>query len=180
MNLATDQDWGANFTYQLHIFQWWDVTSNLNMEYSKLTGSGSYSTLTNEYLTCGLNVNSTLHLPARFNIQLQGHYRTPRVSPQGTTKAMNGLDLGFRKELLKNHALAISVNISDLLNTQQFSNHYETDAFIQDYERKRTTRFIRLNLRYRFGKMDPNMFKKKRSNDEPVDDEHAPQGFQRL
>ncbi|WP_162277530.1 outer membrane beta-barrel protein [Chitinophaga rupis] len=167
MNLAKDQDWGGNFTYQLHLFRWWDVTSNLNLEYSKLTGSGSFSTLTNEYLTYGVNVNSTLRLPSHFNVQLQGHYRSPRVSPQGTTKAMNGIDLGLRKEFLKNNALAISLNISDLLNTQQFSNHYETEAFIQDYERKRTTRFIRLNLRYRFGKMDPNMFKKKKQVEEP-------------
>ena len=181
MNLATDQDWGGNFTYQLHIFRWWDVTSNLNVEYSRLTGPDNIASLSNEYLTYGLNVNSNLRLPARFNIQLQGHYRSPRVLPQGTAKAMNGMDLGIRKEMLKNNALAVSLNISDVLNTQQFSQHYETDAFIQDYDRKRTTRFIRLNLRYRFGKMDPNMFKKKRHTGDQ-EEEGAPirEGDQRL
>lgn len=173
LNLATDQDWGGNFTYQLHIFRWWDVTSNLNVEYSRLTGPDNITSLSNEYLSYGLNVNSNLRLPARFNIQLQGNYRSPRVLPQGTAKAMNGMDLGIRKEMLKNNALAISLNISDILNTQQYSQHYETQAFIQDYDRKRTTRFIRLNLRYRFGKMDPNMFKKKRHTEEP-EEEGAP------
>lgn len=170
MNLATDQDWGGNLTYQLHIFRWWDVTSNLNMEYSRLTGPDNMASLSNEYLTYGVNVNSNLRLPARFNIQLQGHYRSPRILPQGTFKAMNGMDLGIRKEMLKNNALAISLNISDLLNTQQYSQHYETDAFIQDYDRKRTTRFIRLNLRYRFGKMDPNLFRKKKHTEEPEEE----------
>jgi len=69
--------------------------------------------------------------------------------------------------MLKNNALAIALNISDVLNTQDFSSHYETDAFIQDYTRKRTTRFIRLNIRYRFGKMDPDMFRKKKKQEVP-------------
>jgi hypothetical protein len=171
LNLATDIDWGGNLTYQLHIFRWWDVTSNFNLEYSRLTGPDDMTSISNEYVSYGVNVNSNLRLPARFNIQLQGHYRSPRVLPQGTFKAMNGMDLGIRKEMLKNNALAISLNISDLLNTQQFSQHYETEAFIQDYDRKRTTRFIRLNLRYRFGKMDPNLFKRKKATETPEEEE---------
>lgn len=163
MNLATDKDWGANFTYNLHIIRGWNVTTNLNMEYSKLIGAN----ISNEYVTYGVTINSNVRLPAKINLQVNGNYRSPRVQPQGTFKAMNGIDLGIRKEMLKNNALAVALNISDVLNTQDFSSHYETDAFIQDYTRKRTTRFIRLNIRYRFGKMDPDMFKKKKKQEVP-------------
>lgn len=166
MNLATDKDWGANFTYNLHIVEGWNVTTNLNLEYSRLTGGN----IDNENLTYGVTVNSTVRLTKKFNIQVNGHYRSPRVQPQGTFKAMNGIDLGFRKELLKDNKMAISLNISDILNTQNFSTHYETESFIQDYSRKRTTRFIRLNIRYRFGKMDPNMFKKKKKPEEVTEE----------
>jgi hypothetical protein len=162
MNLATDKDWGANFTYNLHIVEGWNVSTNLNLEYSKLTGGN----INNENFSYGITMNSTVRLPHKFNVQMNGHYRAPRVTPQGSFKAMNGIDLGFRKELLKNNAMAISLNISDVLNTQKFSTHYETASFIQDYSRKRTTRFIRINIRYRFGKMDPNMFKKKKKPEE--------------
>jgi outer membrane receptor protein involved in Fe transport len=162
MNLATDKDWGANFTYNLHIVEGWNVSTNLNLEYSKLTGGN----INNENFSYGITMNSTVRLPHKFNVQMNGHYRAPRVTPQGSFKAMNGIDLGFRKELLKNNAMAISLNISDILNTQKFSTHYETASFIQDYSRKRTTRFIRINIRYRFGKMDPNMFKKKKKPEE--------------
>ena len=162
MNLATDKDWGANFTYNLHIVERWNVSTNLNLEYSRLSGP----TINNENLTYGITVNSTVRLPKKFNIQLNGHYRSPRVQPQGTFKAMNGIDLGFRKELLKDNKMAISLNISDVLNTQNFSTHFQTESFIQDYSRKRTTRFVRINIRYRFGKMDPNMFKKKKKQED--------------
>lgn len=166
MNLATDKDWGANFTYNLHIIPRWNVTTNLNMEYSKLTGAN----VNNEYVTYGITVNSNVRLPGKVSMQVNGHYRSPRVQPQGTFKAMNGVDMGIRKEMLKNNALAISLNITDVLNTQNYSSHYETDAFIQDYTRKRTTRFIRLNIRYRFGKMDPDMFKKKKKQEVPEEE----------
>lgn len=166
MNLATDKDWGANFTYNLHILKGWNLTASLNMEYSKLTGAR----ISNEYVSYGVNVNSNVRLPARFHVQINGHYRSPRVQPQGTFKAMNGVDMGIRKEMLKNNALSVSLNIPDILNTQNFSSHYETDAFIQDYTRKRTTRFIRLNIRYRFGKMDPDMFKRKKKQESPEEE----------
>ncbi|HVI48274.1 MAG TPA: TonB-dependent receptor [Chitinophaga sp.] len=162
MNLATQQNMGANISYSINFYKWWKASANLNMEYNKLSSAA----INNENFSVGLNANTQFRLPGRFSIELSGHLRTPRIQPQGTFKAMNGIDLGMRKELLKNRNLVIALNISDLLNTQQFSSHYETPVFIQDYDRKRTTRFIRLNIRYRFGKMDPNLFKKKKRVEE--------------
>ncbi len=168
MNLATSQNMGANFSYSWKIFKWWKFNSNLNLEYNKIDAV----TIHNENFTYGLSGNMQFRLPQRFNVELSGHYRSPRIQPQGTFKAMNGIDLGIRKEFLKNNRLVIAVNVSDLLNTQQYNSHYVTPTFIQDYDRKRATRFVRLNVRYRFGKMDPNLFKKKKRQD---DEEEKPQ-----
>lgn len=174
MNLATDQDWGSNVTYHLHIFRWWDVVSNLNLEYSRLTGAADVKNISNENFSYGMNLTCNLRLPADVKVQMQGRFRSPRVQAQGTFKAMNGMDIGIRKEMLKNKALAISLNISDVFNTQQFNSHYETATFIQDYDRKRTSRFVRVNVRYRFGKMDPNLFKKKKHQEEEEQQEGEP------
>lgn len=162
MNLATQQNIGGNVSYSLNISKWWKVWANLNLEYNKLTSI----TVNNENFSYGLNGNTQFRLPGRVSIELGGHFRSPRIQPQGTFKAMNGMDLGIRKEFLKTKALVVALNISDILNTQQFNSHYETATFIQDYDRKRATRFIRLNVRYRFGKMDPNLFKKKKPQPE--------------
>jgi len=158
MNLATQQNIGGNLSYSLNLTKRWKVWANLNLEYNRLTSI----TVNNENLSYGLNGNTQFRLPGRFSVELGGHFRSPRIQPQGTFKAMNGMDLGLRKEFLKTRALVVAVNVADILNTQQFSSHYETSTFIQDYDRKRATRFIRLNVRYRFGKMDPNLFKKKK------------------
>jgi iron complex outermembrane receptor protein len=162
MNLATQQNIGGNVSYSLNLTKWWKVWANLNLEYNKLTSI----TVNNENFSYGLNGNTQFRLPGRFSIELGGHFRSPRIQPQGTFRAMNGMDLGIRKEFMKTKALVVALNVSDILNTQQFNSHYETATFIQDYDRKRVTRFIRLNVRYRFGKMDPNLFKKKKSSEE--------------
>lgn len=165
MNLATQQNIGGNVSYSLNLNKWWKVWANLNLEYNKLTSIA----INNENFSYGLNGNTQFRLPGRVSIELGGHFRSPRIQPQGTFKAMNGMDLGVRKEFLKTRALVVALNISDILNTQQFNSHYETATFIQDYDRKRATRFIRLNIRYRFGKMDPNLFKKKKQSSEEED-----------
>jgi iron complex outermembrane receptor protein len=168
-NLSKSKDLGGNFTYRIRLYKWWNVTTNLNLQYTQMSGS-TIASLNNENLSYGFNVNTNLRLPAKFSVQLNGKYRSPRVLPQGTFKAMNGMDIGMRKEMLKNNALAVSVNISDVLNTQQFNSHYVTPNFIQDYDRKRVTRFVRVNVRYRFGKMDPNLFRKKKHEKEEEED----------
>lgn len=177
MNLATQQNMGGNVSYSLNLTKWWKVWANLNVEYSKLTSIA----VNNENFSYGLNGNTQFRLPGRFSVELGGHFRSPRIQPQGTFKAMNGIDLGLRKELLE-RKLVVALNISDLLNSQQFSSHYETTTFIQDYERKRATRFIRLNIRYRFGKMDPNLFKKKKpqEEEEKQEEEKPKEGTGRL
>jgi outer membrane receptor protein involved in Fe transport len=162
MNLATQQNMGGNISYSLNLTKWWKVWANLNVEYNKLTSV----TINNENLSYGLNGNTQFRLPARVSVEVSGHFRSPRIQPQGTFKAMNGIDMGIRKEFLKNRNLVVALNVADLFNTQQFSSHYQTATFIQDYDRKRVTRFIRLNVRYRFGKMDPNLFKKKKHQQE--------------
>ncbi|WP_143309286.1 TonB-dependent receptor [Chitinophaga vietnamensis] len=168
MNLATLRNTGANLSYSINFTKWWKASANLNAEYNQISGP----VVNIDNVTYGINANTQFRLPAKFSIELSGHYRSPRIQPQGTFKAMNGIDFGIRKEMLKTKALVIALNISDLLNTQQYSSHYETSTFIQDYDRKRTTRFIRVNIRYRFGKMDPNMFRKKKQQQE---EEEKPQ-----
>ncbi|NIG53999.1 outer membrane beta-barrel family protein [Chitinophaga sp. Cy-1792] len=170
MNLATSRNMGANFSYSWKITKWWKFNSNVNLEYNTINSV----TIKNENYTLGLSGNMQFRLPLRITTELSGHYRSPRIQPQGTFKAMNGIDFGIRKEMLKGNRLVVAVNISDVLNTQQFNSHYETPTFIQDYDRKRATRFVRLNLRYRFGKMDPNMFKKKKHTEEEEKQEEEP------
>ncbi|WP_291912037.1 outer membrane beta-barrel protein [Chitinophaga sp. CB10] len=171
MNLASSENMGANFSYSWKIRKWWKFNFNVNLEYNKITSV----TINNDNLTYGFNGNMQFRLPLRFSAELSGHYRSPRIQPQGTFRAMNGMDLGIRKEMLKNNRLVIAVNVSDILNTQQFNSHYVTPTFIQDYDRKRVTRFVRLNVRYRFGKMDPNLFKKKRQQQEEEEEKQEEQ-----
>ncbi|WP_295122596.1 TonB-dependent receptor family protein [uncultured Chitinophaga sp.] len=170
-NLATNNSIGSNTTYKMRIFKWWTHTTTLNFEYSKIFGQSGDRKIENENFGYSLNLNSNFRLPYKFSGQIVGSYRSPRVMPQGTYKAMNGIDVSVRKEFLKNNALAVSLNLSDVFNTRQFASHYETPDFIQDYDRRRTSRIVKINVRYRFAKIDPNLFRKKKIQKEEEEEE---------
>ncbi|ATL48114.1 hypothetical protein COR50_13605 [Chitinophaga caeni] len=161
-NVATNQDWGIMATYRWKITDWWTHTTTLHGVYARFDGILDTAAYSRENASLKISFNSQFRLPRKFSLQLSGRYATANIMAQGSSKPMNGIDLGIRKQLMKHNKLVIAVNISDLLNTRQYSSHIETANFIQDYERKRLSRLIRLNIRYRFGKIDPNLFSRKK------------------
>ena len=66
-------------------------------------------------------------------------------------------DLSF----LKNKTASISLNMNDILRTRRSYVHSESPYFIQDVFRRRDPQILRLNFNWRFGKFDPNLFKRK-------------------
>ncbi|UYQ91056.1 TonB-dependent receptor family protein [Chitinophaga horti] len=170
-NLATNNSFGSNTTYKMRIFKWWTHTTTFNLEYSHIFGQSGDRKIENENLGYSINLNSNFRLPFKFSGQIVGSYRSPRVMPQGTYKAMNGVDISIRKEFFKNNALSVSASLADVFNTRQFASHYETPDFIQDYDRTRTSRIVKLNVRYRFAKIDPNLFRKKKVQKEEEEEE---------
>ena len=71
------------------------------------------------------------------------------------------MDIAFKKTFLKNNAAAVSLSISDIFKTRVSSQYSSSPYFVQNYDRLRDPQFFRLNLSYRFGKMDASLFKRK-------------------
>jgi ferric enterobactin receptor len=80
---------------------------------------------------------------------------------QGYIKAFWGTDLAIKKTFLKNDAASVSLSISDIFKTRYTSQFSESEYFIQNYNRLRDPQMVRLNLAYRFGKIDALLFKRK-------------------
>ena len=77
------------------------------------------------------------------------------------------VDLGVRKEIkLKTNALIVSVNWSDVLSSRR-NNIYAVSPYFDQFSwRRRDPAFVRLNVNYRFGKMDVSLFKRKNTKGE--------------
>ena len=104
--------------------------------------------------------------------------------PQGTIKAIYGVDGGIRYDLTSK--VNLSINSRDIFNTRHFVSdiNYSTPNFVSNQvsDRRFSTRVVLATISYRFGN---NGIKQKRNKakepqqqqqDQDVPDENAPAG----
>lgn len=83
------------------------------------------------------------------------------TTSQGYVRANYWIDGAIRYEFLKNKQASISLNVNDIFRTRRSDVHSESPYFDQDVFRRRDPQILRLNFTWRFGKFDPNLFKRK-------------------
>jgi len=174
---------GLELTMKNKIAKWWDLTSNLNLYTSKINIDDPAQPEQDQFASWFGKVNNTFKLPKNFSFQLTAVYNSKTVLPPGgsggggggmgmmfggPSSSANGYvrsnyyaDMGLKYEFLKNKAASISLNVSDVFGTRRSYTHSESQYFIQDVYRQRDPHLFRLNFNWRFGKFDPNLFKRK-------------------
>ena len=139
--------------------------------------------LVNDQFTWFVKENLQIRLPADFNIQISGEYRSraaftpseggrrfggwrggPTNTAQGYTLENWFVDFSVRKSILKRKG-NITLSIRDIFRTRQNGTYTASQFFIQDTWRIRDPQVARLNFSYRFGKMDSSLFKRKNTRD---------------
>jgi outer membrane receptor protein involved in Fe transport len=175
---------GLELTSRNNFTKWWEFTPNFNIYTSdvdiNIKGEPDQPRLTSYFV----KVNNTFKLPKNFTIQLSGDYQSKTVLPpggsggggrgfgggmfggpasasQGYVRPNYGVDVAVRYEFLKNRAAAVSVNMNDIFRTRRSDIHTESSFIIQDAFRRRDPQVVRVNFNWRFGKIDPNLFKRK-------------------
>ncbi len=172
---------GAEITSQNYLTKWMDISTNINIYNSKVNtdnvSGGSQAALWSWFG----KFNSNFKLPAKFFIQLTATYQSKTNLPvnnnsgnmggppmmqsqsasQGYIKAFWGTDIAIKKNFLKNDAASISLSVSDIFKTRYTSQYSQSEYFVQNYNRLRDPQMVKLNLSYRFGKIDALLFKRK-------------------
>ncbi|HKZ65501.1 MAG TPA: outer membrane beta-barrel family protein [Chitinophagaceae bacterium] len=175
---------GIELTSRNNFAKWWEFTPNFNLYMSdvkiNLPGEPDQPKLTSYFF----KINNTFKLPENFSIQLSGEYQSKTVLPpggsgggrggfgggmfggpasasQGYVRPNYGVDVAVRYEFLKNRAASVSVNMNDIFRTRRSDIHSESSFIIQDAFRRRDPQVLRINFNWRFGKIDPNLFKRK-------------------
>jgi outer membrane receptor protein involved in Fe transport len=191
---------GLELTMRNNFTKWWEFTPNFNLYTSDvkidLPGAAEQPRLASYFV----KVNNTFKLPKNITIQLSGDYQSKTVLPpgggggggrggfgggggggfgggggasasQGYIRPNYGMDIAVRYEFLKNRTASISVNMNDILRTRRQDIHSESPLFSQDIFRRRDPQILRINFNWRFGKFDPNLFKRKnmRSEGQSID-----------
>jgi len=187
-NSAGSQALGSEITFRNNFGKNIELTSNVNLYYSRVDASNVETDLIDERFSWFIKENLNIKLPAGFTLQINGEYQSPAAfSPtdgggrfggwrgslntaQGYRLAYWVVDAAIRKDILQRRG-AITLSVSDIFRSRETGTHTESDFFIQDTWRIRNPQLLRINFSYRFGKMDASLFKRKnnRMNTEGMD-----------
>jgi outer membrane receptor protein involved in Fe transport len=184
--------YGIELTNRMPVIKNWDLTVNVNVFNSQIKGNIQGQELDQKRTSWFVKVNNAIRLPKSFSIQLSGDYYAKTVLPQEGGRGGRGggggmmfgggsqvtaqgyilprysFDIAVRKEWQIKGGNTISANLSmnDFLRTQKYGTYSESPFFIQESERRRDPQVLRLNLQWRFGKFDANLFKRKNNRTE--------------
>jgi outer membrane receptor protein involved in Fe transport len=187
--------YGIELTNRIPVVKNWDLTVNFNLFNSKIDGNIQGQTLSQQRTSWFVKWNNQVKLGKGYTVQLSGDYYAKTVLPQeggrggrggsgggggmmfgggsqvtaqGYIRPRYSFDIAVRKEWQFKGGNTVSANLSmnDFLKTQKFGTHSESAFFIQDTERRRDPQVLRLNLQWRFGKFDANLFKRKNNRTE--------------
>jgi outer membrane receptor protein involved in Fe transport len=183
---------GFELTSKNKMTKWWDITGNINLFTAKIDLNGQPDP--DQFFSYFLKLNNSIRLPKNLSLQLSGEYQSKIISAPGGSGGrgfggggggMGGMfggggssasqgyirpnffvDAAIRFEFLKEKKASISLNVNDILRTRKYNAHTESSFFVQDSWRRRDPQVMRLNFNWRFGKFDPNLFKRKSTKGE--------------
>lgn len=189
VNASSSEAYGLEITSMNKIAPWWSLTENINLYNSKINGSNLTGTnSSSQRLSWFGKINSTWTLPANFTIQINGDYTSKTILPPGRgggggshwgggnlanangyALPVWGFDAAVKKDFLKDKSLSVSLSMNDIFNTRVTRVHSESFSSknissVQDIWRQRDPQQLRVNLSWRFGKMDVSLFKRKNMN----------------
>ena len=157
INADQRNSFGAELTVRSQITKGWDITTNLNASQTKITANS----LNNSGFVWFGKVNSNTKLPWNLTLQVTGEYESRQILPQGEDAPEYQVDLAMKKDFFKKKNFSVSLGLTDIFNTDRDLSWTNTSFSSSERYRKRVSRELRLNLSWRFGKMDAKLFKKK-------------------
>lgn len=183
VNANSSMSYGAEATSINYLTSWWDISTNLNLYNAKINTNNLTGASQDAIWSWFGKFSSNFKLPAKFSMQLSSTYQSKtnlpinsggnmwgpgpqqsQSSAQGYNKPIFGADIAIKKTFMKNDALAVTLNVSDIFRTRIAEQYSYSEYFIQNYSRLRDPQMFRLNVSYRFGKLDMSLFKRKNNS----------------
>jgi outer membrane receptor protein involved in Fe transport len=186
-NANSSTAFGLELVSKNTLAKWFDLTANFNLYQSSIDGTNISSDLRNSRASFWFKTNAIIKLPGNATFQALFDYSSKRSLEVGSSERGGGggggmggggfggtnntvqgyvrptysLDLSVKKEFLKNRNLSLTLSMQDVLKTRISYTHSETSLFVQDTYRRRDWQVVRLQLNWKFGKVDSSLFKRK-------------------
>lgn len=127
-----------------------DLTLTGNFFYTEIDGRNIRENFLNSNFTWSVNLIGNWVLPEIVTLQFMADYRGPVVMPQGEVDPIWGINIGAKRDILKNRG-TISVNVTDIFNTRIYNVRTSDIEFSQVRMFNMETRIGTLSFTYRFG-----------------------------
>ncbi|WP_201981794.1 outer membrane beta-barrel protein [Hymenobacter rubidus] len=136
-NFGTTTNLGAELSLNQPLAKWWRLTASTSLYRAQIAGNGIANNRTALVGTARLSNNFTLR--PTLEMQLSGNVRSASVTAQGRQLGWGQLDLALRQRLFSDRA-ALTLRVSDFLNTNSYRSEVATDVLSSTRYAKDETR----------------------------------------
>ena len=122
-NAGRTTNLGAEFSLSQPLAKWWKLNVSTSL-YRAQIASNDLGT-NRQGLVGSLRLTNSFTLRPTLDVQLSGNLRSAQITAQGRQLAQGQIDLALRQRLFSDRA-ALTLRVSDLLNTQQNRSEINT------------------------------------------------------
>lgn len=144
---------GLEMTWNQPLTKWWRMAASGSLYRSQVATNGA-SAANRAALAGTLRLSNSFTITPKLDVQLTGSYRSNTLTAQGRQLATGGLDLALRQRLLQDRA-ALTLRVSDLLNTQTRQFELDAPGLTARYYDKQETRVGWLGFTWYLGASKP-------------------------
>ena len=186
INANSSIAYGLEVTNKSQLLPWWEITGNINLFDSKLSATIPGQNVDNSLMSWFGKLNTNFKIAKGLTLQITGEWTSKILVPKsgggggmgggrggpfgGTQNLAQGyieprywdFDVAIKKEWTWKSGESFSINLSsnDIFRTHT-KTYTQFTGFLQTTDRMRDPQLVRLNLTYRFGKIDVSLFKRK-------------------
>jgi outer membrane receptor protein involved in Fe transport len=152
-NVGHAQSAGFEFISRNELFKWWNITSNINLFYYKISAGNTFGDLNNNNIGGFGKIISNWKFLKGTEAQMTLGYWAPSAAAQGAAKAVWGIDVGIKRDFWKNR-LSVNLAVTDIFDTRRFAVEARGEGFEVSFYRKRETRIATLTVTWKIGKQE--------------------------
>ncbi|MEX0288148.1 MAG: outer membrane beta-barrel family protein, partial [Flavobacteriaceae bacterium] len=149
-NIGISNTTGLEFNAKYSPFKW--MTLNTDFNYSQFSREGIFESTVFDFNgdQWSSKLMAKLKLPADFELETTGNYRSRVRTVQGERRDYLFMDLGIRKDIMKGKAV-LNLSVRDLFASRINENLIAQEDF-EVYSRRLRGTFVALGFSYGFGK----------------------------
>jgi outer membrane receptor protein involved in Fe transport len=162
INIESETRSGIEFSALYNPMKWLQVNAEMNFYYFKQKGNYEEKDLDYSGKTFTGRLSTQIKLPAKYSFQGRFNFHGPQRNAQTSTAALQSLDFGLSKILLKDKATLVFDVTNAFGLRQNKSTTIGTDYFITENSIPNAARY-RLSFVYRFNLTDPKVIRQANS-----------------